>query len=61
MLADQGGGRSCQDISVRVVRRRDTYGESMALSVSGYPSYRVSGVLLLPDFSCPDLERLPKS
>lgn len=61
MLAGQGGGHSCQDITDRMVQRRDTYEESMALSVSRYPSYRVSGVLLLPDFCCPHIEKFPKS
>ena len=56
MLAGHEGGRSCQDISLRVVRRRHTHEERMALSVSGYPSYRPSGVILLPEVSCPDLE-----
>ena len=61
MLAGHGGGRRCQDIPLRVVRRHDTHEESMAISVSRYPSYRVSRVFLLPEVSCPDLEERQKS
>ncbi len=58
---------SRQDISIYMVRRRDTHEESMVLAFesadpdipcTGCPRH---GVPLLPNFSCADVTRVPKS